>query len=129
MPPHLYSQRQPQILPIAGTSLSILQWTHFVPVFDDWFPQFLQEWGDANGVEVSVENINTADIPAAFAGEISAGSGHDFGEHIASLSQYEESVLDLADGVAEAERHHGPQLDYGKVVAIASERRTTASSC
>ncbi len=73
---------------ISGTSLSILQWQHFVPSFDDWFPTFLQEWGDANGVEVSVDMINTADIPAAFAAEISAGSGHDIVEHIASLPQY-----------------------------------------
>ena len=40
---------------ISGTSLSILQWQHFVPAFDEWFPTFLQEWGDANGVEVSVD--------------------------------------------------------------------------
>ncbi len=99
---------------ISGTSLSILQWQHFVPSFDDWFPTFLQEWGDANGVEVSVDMINTADVPATFAAEISAGSGHDIVEHIASLPQYEESVLDMTDLVEEASRRHGPQLDMAK---------------
>jgi multiple sugar transport system substrate-binding protein len=99
---------------ISGTSLSILQWQHFVPSFDEWFPTFLQEWGDANGVEVSVDMINTADVPATFAAEIGAGSGHDIVEHIASLPQYEESVLDLTDLVAEAEARHGPQLDMAK---------------
>jgi multiple sugar transport system substrate-binding protein len=99
---------------ISGTSLSILQWSHFVPAFDEWFPVFLQEWGDANGVEVSVDMINTADIPATFAAEIGAGSGHDIVEHIASLPQYGESVLDLTDLVAEAEKRHGPQLAMAK---------------
>lgn len=28
---------------ISGTSLNILKWSHFVPAFDEWFPQFLQE--------------------------------------------------------------------------------------
>lgn len=99
---------------ISGTSLSILQWTHFVPAFDEWFPQFLQEWGDANGVEVSVDMINTADVPATFAAEISAQDGHDIVEHIQSMPQYENSVLDLTDLVEEATRRHGPQLDMAK---------------
>jgi multiple sugar transport system substrate-binding protein len=99
---------------ISGTSLSILQWQHFVPNFDTWFPQFLQEWGDANGVEVSVDMINTADVPATFAAEISAEQGHDIVEHIQSMPQYEESVLDLTDLVEEAQRRHGPQLEMAK---------------
>jgi maltose-binding protein MalE len=99
---------------ISGTSLSILQWSHFVPAFDEWFPVFLQEWGDANGVTVTLDRINTADIPAAFAAEISAGQGHDIVEHIASLAQYEEAVLDLTDLVGEATNRHGPQLEMAK---------------
>jgi maltose-binding protein MalE len=96
---------------ISGTSLSILQWQHFVPAFDDWFTTFVEEWGTANGVTVQLDRINTADIPATFAAEISAGQGHDIVEHIASLPQYEESVLDLADLVQEATNRHGAQLD------------------
>ena len=99
---------------ISGTSLSILQWQHFVPSFDEWFPTFLQEWGDANGVEDSVDMINTADIPATFAAEIGAGQGHDIVEHIASMPQYEEAVLDLTDLVEEATNRFGPQLEMAK---------------
>jgi multiple sugar transport system substrate-binding protein len=99
---------------ISGTSLNILQWQHFVPAFDEWFPVFLKEWADANGVNAKVDRINTADVPATFAAEISAGQGHDIVEHIASLPQYEESVLDLTDLVAEAEKRHGPQLEMAK---------------
>jgi len=99
---------------ISGTSLSILQWQHFVPSFDDWFETFLNEWGEANGVSVSLDRINTADIPATFAAEISAGQGHDIVEHIASLPQYEETVLDLTDLVEEATSRFGTQLDMCK---------------
>ena len=99
---------------ISGTSLSILQWQHFVPAFDEWYTTFVEEWGTANGVTVQLDRINTADIPATFAAEISAGQGHDIVEHIASLPQYEQSVLDMTDLVAEATARHGAQLDMCK---------------
>ena len=99
---------------ISGTSLSILQWQHFVPAFDTWFEQFLNEWGAANGVTVKLDRINTADVPATFAAEISAGQGHDIVEHIASLPQYEKSVMDMTDLVAEATARHGAQLEMCK---------------
>lgn len=82
---------------IAGTELSILQWSHFVPAHDEWFDTFVAEWGEANDVAVTVDHVNTADIPAAFAAEISAEQGHDLIEHIASLAQFEEAVIDMGD--------------------------------
>lgn len=114
---------------ISGTELSILQWSHFVPSFDVWFPEFLAEWGEANGVETQVDMINTADIPATFAAEISAGSGHDIVEHISSLPQYEEAVLDLTDLVAEAENRHGPQLDMARRNSYNPTTDTTYGFC
>jgi len=96
---------------ISGTSLSILQWSHFVASHDEWFGQFVQEWGEANNVEVSVDHINTADIPAAFAAEISAGSGHDLVEHIAALAQYEEAVIDMRDLWDEATARWGEPIE------------------
>lgn len=96
---------------ISGTSLSILQWSHFVASHDEWFDQFAREWGDANGVEVSVDHVNTADIPAAFAAEISAGQGHDLVEHIASLAQYEEAVVDMRDVWDELTARHGEPVE------------------
>lgn len=99
---------------ISGTSLSILQWSHFVASHDEWFDQFVQEWGDANGVEVTVDHINTADIPAAFAAEISAEQGHDLVEHIAPLAQYEEAVLDLRDLWDEAASRFGEPVENSR---------------
>jgi multiple sugar transport system substrate-binding protein len=92
---------------LQGTSLNILQWQHFVPAYDEWFPTFLNEWATANGVTATLDQINTADIPAAFAAEVSAQQGHDIIEHIASLAQFEESLVDLKDVWDEATARHG----------------------
>lgn len=37
--------------------LRIVQWTHPVPRFDDWFKNtYAKEWGEKNNTEVIVEN-------------------------------------------------------------------------
>ena len=100
---------------ISGTSLSILQWSHFVPAYDTWFDQFVQEWGTANGVTVTVDHVNTADIPAAFGAEVAAGQGHDLIEHIASLAQFEKSVLDLRDIWDEATSLYGEPVENARL--------------
>lgn len=103
-------RQTPTTADISGTSLSILLWSHFVPRHDEWFDQFVAEWGEANGVTTQVDHVNTADVPAAIAAEIAAGEGHDIVEHIASLAQYEKSVLDMTDVVEELNGRHGAQL-------------------
>ena len=103
-------KQTPTTTDVSGTSLSILLWSHFVPRFDVWYDQFVAEWGEANGVTVQVDHINTADVPAAIAAEIAAGEGHDLVEHLASLAQYEKSMLDMTDVVQELNNRHGEQL-------------------
>ena len=66
-------RQTPTTRDISGTSLSLLLWSHFVPRHDEWFDQFVKEWGEANGVTTQVDHINTADIPATIASEIAAG--------------------------------------------------------
>ena len=49
----------------AGKELKILVWSHFVPRFDkEWFDGFAKKWGEANGVAVTVDHINLAEIPS-----------------------------------------------------------------
>jgi ABC-type glycerol-3-phosphate transport system substrate-binding protein len=91
--------------------LKILLWSHFVPAHDQWFDPFVQEWGRQVGVNVTVDHINQADIPPRAAAEIQAGQGHDLIQYIATLSQYEPSVVDLKDVVQEAEKRHGKLLE------------------
>src|SRR5512135_216081 len=61
----------------AGKELKILVWSHFVPRFDkEWFDKFAKQWGEANGVAVTVDHIGLADIPIRTGAEIGAGQGH-----------------------------------------------------
>src|SRR3970282_2881246 len=60
----------------AGKDLKILVWSHFVPRFDkEWFDNFAKNWGQANGLNVTVDHIGLAEIPARTAGEIYAPHG------------------------------------------------------
>jgi multiple sugar transport system substrate-binding protein len=91
-------------------NLRILQWSHFVPQHDRWFDPFAQNWGAANGVNVTVDHINLADIAAATSAEISAGEGHDLIEWLSPPAALENSVLDLTDVNQEAINRFGPQV-------------------
>jgi multiple sugar transport system substrate-binding protein len=91
--------------------LRILMWSHFVPSHDEWFDPFARQWGQEVGVDVIVDHINTADVPARISAEIAAGEGHDLIQHIAPIPQYEPSVVDLRDITEEAARRHGTQLE------------------
>ncbi|MGZ8472523.1 MAG: twin-arginine translocation signal domain-containing protein, partial [Candidatus Deferrimicrobiaceae bacterium] len=67
----------------AAKDLKILVWSHFVPRFDkEWFDGYTKNWGQANGVNVTVDHIGLAEIPSRTAAEISAGQGHDLIEWI-----------------------------------------------
>src|SRR5262245_30795221 len=83
--------------------LKILLWSHFVPQYDVWFDAFAQNWGAENGVTVTVDHINQADLGTRTAAEISAGEGHDLIEEIFPPAAYEPSVLDLTDLNQEAQ--------------------------
>jgi ABC-type glycerol-3-phosphate transport system substrate-binding protein len=99
---------------LRGTELKILVWSHFVPRFDDWFDPFAKAWGDANGVRVSVDHINNADLRPRTAAEIGAGQGHDLIELIDPPADYEPSMLDLTDINKEAQKRWGDQVPVAK---------------
>ena len=58
-------------------TLSIVQWSHFVPEYDKWFDNFAKEWGAKNNIAVSVDHIPVGNVAARAAAEVSAQSGHD----------------------------------------------------
>jgi multiple sugar transport system substrate-binding protein len=101
---------------IRGTSLRILQWSHFVPSYDKWFDTtLLPTWGEANGVDASVDHVSAIDLPTTIASEITGTEVHDLIEYVAPLPQYQPSVLDLTDVVEETSRRHGDQLKLAKL--------------
>src|SRR6185503_11401838 len=55
-----------------GTTLRILQWSHFIPAYDTWFDNFAKAWGDKNGVKVRVDHIPHLELPARMAAEFAA---------------------------------------------------------
>jgi multiple sugar transport system substrate-binding protein len=94
---------------LSGT-LSILLWSHFVPSHDEWFDKFATDWGNEVGVKVRVDHVDVANVPTQIASELQAGQGHDLMQYIATLSQFEPSVLDLKDVNEETTNRHGEQL-------------------
>src|SRR5262245_66462044 len=59
------------------TTLTMLQWSHFVPEGDQYFDKWAADWGAKNKVQIKVEHINANDIPARLAAHVQAKAGPD----------------------------------------------------
>jgi multiple sugar transport system substrate-binding protein len=95
----------------AGTTLSITQWSHFVPRYDKWFDQYAQQWGKANNVKVTVQHISYADLNSTLAAAIAAKSGPTLMQMNATPAAFIQGLQPLND-VNEA-----AEADWGKGVA------------
>ena len=84
---------------IRGTSLRILQWSHFVPAYDTWFDKFVEEWGNKNGVKVRVDRIPHLELPSRLAAEFAAGRGHDLVYFVGTIltGLYYKNLVDMSD--------------------------------
>jgi len=80
---------------LKGTKLSILQGTYFIAPGQDLYKKQAQEWGKANGVEVSTDFLNWPDLQPKIAAAIEAG-GTDIVELWPSWNYlYQNSLLDM----------------------------------
>lgn len=96
---------------LSGT-LKILQWAHFVPAYDQWFDNvYTKQWGERNDVQVTVDHINNALLPASAASEAAAQSGHDLFQFLFPPSALEQQVIPLNDIVQEVTRKLGKMTD------------------
>src|SRR5579885_3491818 len=97
-------------------SLSIVQWSHFVPAYDTWFDKFAKDWGEKNKIAVTVDHIPVQNVPARAAAEASAGSGHDlFGFNGAGGAHlYRKFFVDVSDLVKETEKKYGAVTIIGR---------------
>jgi multiple sugar transport system substrate-binding protein len=84
---------------IKGTSLRILQWSHFVPAYDVWFDKFAEDWGNQNGVKVRVDRIPHLELPSRLAAEFAAGRGHDLIYFVGTIltGLYYKNLVDVTD--------------------------------
>ena len=97
-------------------TMTIVQWSHFVPAYDKWFDQFAKDWGDKNHISVTVDHIPTQDVAARAAAEASAGSGHDlFGWNGAGGAHlYRKFLIDVSDLVKSVEKKYGKVSTIGR---------------
>lgn len=94
-----------------GTELKILQWSHFVPQYDTWFDPFAEQWGADNGVDVTVDHVDIAELNPATTAAIDAGEGPTLIELPLAAANFVEGVRDLTDLNMQAQELFGPQAD------------------
>jgi multiple sugar transport system substrate-binding protein len=104
-------------------TLKIIQWSHFVPEYDQWVDAFAKDWGEKNGVAVTVDHIPHLELPARAAAEVAAQSGHDLFEFSGSGGPhlYIKHLVDLSPLVAEMEGKYGKVQLIGRQIAYETE--------
>lgn len=108
----------PSATPKLGGTLSILQWSHFVPDFDTYLDKWAAAWGTKNGVTVKIDRIPQADLPARFATEVAAKSGHDLVAHFANglPALFTSSLVDITDIAERAATKYGGWIPAGEAI-------------
>jgi multiple sugar transport system substrate-binding protein len=93
-------------------SLSIMQWAHFVPAYDQWLDNsYVKQWGEKNDIEVKIDHINNALLPATAASEVAGQKGHDLFQFLFPPAALEKQTLPLNDVVQEITRRLGKMTD------------------
>ncbi len=99
-------------------TLKILQWSHFVPRYDQWFDNvFTKEWGEKNATHVAVDHMASTEVNARGAAEAASRKGHDLFLFLSPPAAYEAQVIDHREIVEAVEKK------YGKMIQLA-ERST-----
>lgn len=93
-----------------SVEISILQWSHFVPRYDEWFDGWAADWGEQNGASVSVDHINVAELPGNLAASIDAGDGPTILEMAFPPSAFIDGLHDLSEVNAMADELYGDPL-------------------
>jgi multiple sugar transport system substrate-binding protein len=92
--------------------LKIMQWAHFVPAYDQWLDNtYIKQWGEKNDVQVKIDHINNALLPATAASEVAAQSGHDLFQFLFPPSALEKQTIPLNDVVQEVTKKLGKMTD------------------
>src|SRR3954468_13226823 len=107
-------------------SLSIVQWSHFVPEYDKWFDNFAKDWGSKNKINVSVDHIPVGNVAARAAAEVSAQSGHDLfgwngsgGAHL-----YKKFLVNVTDLVESTQKKYGKVSTIGRQIGYNQEDKS-----
>ncbi len=90
--------------------IDILQWSHFVPLYDEWFDEWTADWAADNGVSMTVNHIALAELNGNLAAAIDAGDGPTLVEVLFSPAAFIEGLHDLSDVNARATELYGETL-------------------
>jgi multiple sugar transport system substrate-binding protein len=89
-------------------TLRIAQWRHGVPTYDAWFDnEFAKRWGEEHGVEVVVDHIDLAELPARAEADVAARGPHDVFGFVYPPPTFEDEVIDHREIVQEVEAKIG----------------------
>ncbi len=89
-------------------TLKIIQWSHFVPAYDEWFDGvYTKKWGQKHDTDVMVDHINLALLPARAKAEVAARSGHDLFGHLSPQAGLEDDVINHREIVEEVQHKVG----------------------
>jgi multiple sugar transport system substrate-binding protein len=110
----------PALKPVAGSTLTILQWSHFVPAYDTWFDKWAKDWGQKNNVTLRVDHVPNVTLPARFAAEVAAGSGHDLIEFQAIILciLYEQHLVPMDDIAVPLGQKYGGWTKFAQSIGI-----------
>ncbi len=93
-------------------TLKIMQWSHFVPAYDQWFDNvFCKQWGDKHNTKVTVDHIAITEVNARGAAEASAQRGHDLFLFLSPPAAYEKQVIDHSEVYQAVAKKHGKPID------------------
>ncbi|MDQ3945117.1 MAG: extracellular solute-binding protein [Actinomycetota bacterium] len=93
----------------GARSLRIVQWSHFVPAYDQWFDgEYTKRWGEEHDVDVVVEHVPLGELPSRADGEVATRRGHDIFGFISPAATYEDEVIDHREIVEEVTAKLGP---------------------
>jgi multiple sugar transport system substrate-binding protein len=105
----------PSGISAQSKTLKILQWSHFVPRYDEWFDKkFTKEWGEKHNTQVVVDHISAAEIRARAAAEVAAQKGHDLFMFLDPPAVYEAQAIEHNEIIQEIERKYGKMVDLAQ---------------
>jgi multiple sugar transport system substrate-binding protein len=95
-------------------TLKIIQWSHFVPTYDDWFDKtYTKNWGAKHDTDVQVDHIALAQLPARAQAEVAAQGGHDIFGHLSPQAGLEDQVINHKEIIQEVTRKVGKVSQVG----------------
>jgi len=89
-------------------TLRIIQWSHFVPAYDEWFDGvYTKRWGQKHDTDVTVDHINLALLPARAEAVLAARSGHAIFDQLSPQAGLEDDVINHRDIIEEVQHKVG----------------------